>query len=221
MEDIIYYDNEEYMIKEINQLFNKMHQSNFQIKEFEIFPPYCDVPDSIAGISIPQFIRNIYKNHIGSISAVYKRNLNKNECNAFGETLGVNCIYGGPVLYGADKLEKTRQLSEEWARQTWISEDIVQTTIWLSSIPFIGMDNGDYVAFNGNGQIVYLNHDDESFVIADTFSDFWSIWESIYFISPEWWMLKPFLTKSGMLDGDSKNISKFRAAFEGKLLKGA
>jgi hypothetical protein len=208
------------MLENIRQLFDVMLLSNFESDEFDIAPPYCTVPADVRGVPIPGFLCDVYENHIGRVSASYTRDLTRAERKAFGKTLARDYLYGGPVLLGADQLEDAMRRAEEWAQETWISEDESEKVVWMSVVPFTTVRNGDYLGFNTHGQVIYLCHDAKSFVLARRVEDFWRTWERLYYVGPEWWMLSPFLKDNWLLDGNSANIAAFRKAFQ-TILKAA
>jgi hypothetical protein len=77
------------------------------------------------------------------------------------------------------------------------------------------MNNGDYLALDiteakDSPLVVYLSHDDESFVIAKSFTDFLTHWERLCYIGPESWMLESFLGKNGYINSDSVKAEDLR-----------
>lgn len=207
------------MLDDIKQLFDKLRTAKFEIREFEVSAPYHKVPNEVDEIPIPHDLTDVYENQIGRLDAKFFRELSDVEQETFGESLGAVDLYGGPLLAGADELADLKQQAMDWANETWIVDEEEDFALWASTIPFAQLRNGDFIGFNKIGQIVYLNHDDESSVIANTFDEFWTTWQQIYFVGPEWWMLEPFMNEDKRLDPTSPNIPTFRAAFE-RLLKG-
>ena len=65
--------------------------------------------------------------------------------------------------------------------------------------------NGDYLALDlraieTDPPVVYLNHDDESFLLSPDFVAFLSAWERLCYIGPEHWLLSEFAGAGGYLD---------------------
>lgn len=205
------------MLDDIKQLFELLRRSEFEICEFNFTAPYSKVPENVAGIPVPSFLREIYENHIGRICYRYWRELTKPERQTFGRSFDSNTLYGGPALMGADELANARQQVEDIARDSWLADDENEAAIWMSAVPFAETNCGDYLAFNSSGHVVYLCHDGESFTLANSFEDFWSVWQTVYFVGPEYWMLDPFLSSDKLLDSNSANIAQFSAAFKSLL----
>jgi SMI1 / KNR4 family (SUKH-1) len=76
-------------------------------------------------------------------------------------------IFGGARLGPVSELGDYSRAVREWATDTWIAEAEDQRAIWETAVPFLRLDNGDYLALdpraNANDPAVaYLCHDDES-----------------------------------------------------------
>ena len=103
----------------------------------------------------------------------------------------------------------------EWARDTWIADEPDQRIIWESALPFVALDNGDYLALDlhadaSDPPVVYLCHDDESLLLARNFPEFLAAWERLCYLGPEHWLLEPFIGDSG-LDAESERAKSLRA----------
>ena len=77
------------------------------------------------------------------------------------------------------------------------------------------MNNGDYLSLNiteekDNPSVVYLSHDDESFIIAESFTDFLTHWERLCYIGPESWMLENFRNENGYINSVSNKAELLR-----------
>lgn len=206
------------MRERITQFFTRLRNSGFEISDYSIADPHAWMPGEVDGISIPLELLNFYRTECGAVRTRFIRELTPDQRAAFANTIDDNALAGGPVLLGLKDLAAACQEAHHWAKSTWIAESPVQRTWWTTSLPFCGMMNGDYLAIDREQRIVYLCHDEDSFVLADDFATFWSLWERIHFIGPEWWVLQPFSDESGRLGGDSSNVTPFRNAFA-QLLK--
>jgi hypothetical protein len=117
-------------------------------------------------------------------------------------------IYGGASFINAADLSQHLLNCRDWAEETWIAEYPQDKSFWLNSVPFIEMNNGDYLALDtteakDNPPVIYLSHDDESFVIAESLTDFLTYWERLCYIGPESWMFESFRGKNGYINSDS------------------
>ena len=124
-------------------------------------------------------------------------------------------IFGGAHLGPASELPEFARSVGEWAEDTWVAESPDQKAIWVSASPFAALDNGDYIALDLRGDgadppVVYLNHDDESSVIAGNFATFLTAWEGLCYPGPEHWMLLEFTGPGGHLDPDSDRAASLR-----------
>jgi hypothetical protein len=205
------------LLDDIKQLFELLRQSEFEIREFDIAAPSSEVPADVAEIPVPVFLRDLYKKHSGRICARYSRDLSKPERKRFGDSIDSNTLYGGPTLIAADGLANARQQLEEFVRDSWLGDSEEEAAIWFSAAPFVETICGDYLAFNSSGHVVYLCHDGDSFTLANSCEEFWSIWRSVYFVGPEYWMLNPFRGSDRLFDPSSANIATFKKAFQALL----
>ena len=83
------------------------------------------------------------------------------------------------------------------------------------ALPFAALDNGDYLALDLQADrpdppVVYLNHDDESAVIAGTFVSFLRAWERLCYLGPEHWLLLAFSVPGGQIDAESERAARLR-----------
>ena len=129
-------------------------------------------------------------------------------------------IYGGARIGPASALPEWSRSAREWAEETWIAESPDQKSVWASALPFAALDNGDYLALDLrsdelDGPVVYLNHDDESVVIADTFVEFLRAWERLCYVGPEHWLLLEFAAAGGHLDAESDRAGQLRRLLAG------
>ncbi len=124
-------------------------------------------------------------------------------------------IYGGASLIDAADLPQHLINCRGWAEETWVAEYPQDKNFWLNSVPFAEMNNGDYLALDiteakDNPFVVYLSHDDESFVIAESFTDFLTHWERLCYIGPEVWMLENFRGENGYINSNSGKAEDLR-----------
>lgn len=138
---------------------------------------------------------------------------------SINEILGLqSSLYGGAAFIPATKLPEKIIEIEEWAMETWISEYPNEQRFWLNSVPFIEIQNGDYIALDiterkNNPQVIYLSHDDESFVISESFTNFLTNWEDLCYIGPASWLLENFQNEKGFISADSERAEKLKRLF--------
>ena len=124
-------------------------------------------------------------------------------------------LYGGASLINAADLAQHLLNCRDWAEETWVAKYPQDKSFWLNSMPFAEMNNGDYLALDtteakDNPPVIYLSHDDESFVIAESFTDLLTHWERLCYIGPEFWMLENFLGENGYINSDSVKAEHLR-----------
>lgn len=124
-------------------------------------------------------------------------------------------IYGGARIGPASELPNWSRSASEWAGETWVAESPDQRRVWESAVPFTALENGDYLALDLRSEavdppVVYLNHDDESAVIAGGFVPFLRAWEGLCYLGPEHWLLLEFVAAGGHLDADSDRAARLR-----------
>jgi len=117
-------------------------------------------------------------------------------------------LFGGPAFLDAQELPEHLLVCHDWAENTWISEYPEEQRYWLNAIPFLHMDNGDYLGLDmSQGQedppVVYLSHDEQTFVLARSFTAFLEQWQQLSYIGPESWMLEGLRNEEGLLDAST------------------
>ncbi len=130
-------------------------------------------------------------------------------------------IYGGASFINAADLSRHILNCRDWAEETWVAEYPQDKDFWLNSVPFIEMNNGDYLALyiaeaKDNPTVVYLAHD-ESFIISESFTDFLSHWERLCYIGPEVWMLENFRGENGYINSNTDKAKLLRNLLAGKI----
>lgn len=131
---------------------------------------------------------------------------------------GQNLIYGGARFLNALDLPEHLDGNQAWAEETWIAEYPEEKAFWMNSIPIVSMGNGDYLALDISNNlddppIIYLSHDDESSIIAPSFTDFLFHWEKLCYIGPEIWIIRSFRDENGYINSDSNNAEQLRDIF--------
>jgi SMI1 / KNR4 family (SUKH-1) len=87
-------------------------------------------------------------------------------------------LYGGARLSSAREMADAAQSAREWVQgDSWDEAPAEQRELWEHAQPFTLIDNGDYLALDlrtgaADPPVLYLNHDDESFTLAPSFTAF-------------------------------------------------
>jgi hypothetical protein len=124
-------------------------------------------------------------------------------------------LFGGARLGPLSELPEFSRSAAEWAAETWVADAPDQHAMWTSALPFVRMNNGDYLALDPRSAdidppILYLNHDDDSSVIATDLATFLNAWERLAYVGPEHWLLLEFVDGRGYLDPESDRAARLR-----------
>lgn len=172
--------------------------------------------ERVLGATIPSSLRDFFVRGSAHVDWVYTLNPEAGAQERLDVLLpDVNRIFGGARVGPAFELHEFVSSVRQWATDTWVADEPAQRRIWESAFPFARLDNGDYLAVDGrehetDGAILYLNHDDESFVIAPHFVAFLEAWEQLGYIGPEHWLLRSFIAPGGYLDPTSERAQQLR-----------
>ena len=201
----------------IKDTLKQLRSAGFVFKSFRFTPPMKTVPISVAGVRLPKELKNLLRRQFGSATATYYYEAEGEVASQLREIAGDSTIGGGPVLLSPKQMEDCIPELFSWAKRTWVRDDKKEANYWTTCLPFCPMGNGDYLGLSPKGKVIYLNHEDRSFVLAESFGKFWATWERLYFIGPEWWFLESFSSAKGRLNPRSANVRRFRATVQGIL----
>ena len=173
------------------------------------------------GSALPTSLRDLFVTGAEGIDCRYVFEPNGGSLDELREILPDEIrIYGGARFGPASELPEFSVAVGEWAEDTWVADEPDQRAIWDAALPFARLDNGDYLALDlrtdeSNSPVVYLNHDDESAIIAPDLVAFLSAWERLCYLGPEHWLLLEFTDGRGHLDPDSDRATRLRRLFAG------
>ena len=170
------------------------------------------------GRSIPPALRGFFERGSGGFVFRYKWALTGAQEKGVKSVLGGDSAWGGGEFCQAGSFAQWLSDCMEWAEETWVADSPEDLEYWTKSLPILYMDNADFLALDQRTEtddpaVVYLSHDDESKVIAPSFTAFLKEWERLHYIGPESWMLEPFLDEEGYVSGDTKAAETLRQAF--------
>jgi SMI1 / KNR4 family (SUKH-1) len=89
-----------------------------------------------------------------------------------------------------DKLPEWREECIDYARESWLMEPDwpLDQAFWRHALPLVHYPDGDGVALwvhdraHPNPPVIYLKHEDESFLLSRTFDEFLTHWERLGYI---------------------------------------
>lgn len=132
-------------------------------------------------------------------------------------------VYGGVRIISASRLLDAHGMHSWWQDVAGREDLRSQWEIWRQCVPFISVGNGDFVALHVTNDplqlpVVYLCHDDPDLCVlplSDSFNQFLSDWESLFYIGPEIWLLNPFMARkgNGPLNLKLKSVARLRKLF--------
>jgi len=132
-------------------------------------------------------------------------------------------IWGGAAICPASQIAEMQRICGEYANdpQFWLVDFPDEQALWKRSVPFVMMDNHDFLALDlgptkrrKNPPVVYLCHDGDSSEIAPSFDVFMHEWQNVCYVGPEIWLLEPFRDEgTGHLDSQGDAASALRSMF--------
>ena len=168
------------------------------------------------GLTLPGSLRELFGRGAAALDCRYVFEPDGRALDELGAILSdQRRIYGGARLGPLSELPGFAAAVAKWADETWVAETPDQLAIWKAALPFTSTDNGDYLALDvrtgePDPPVVYLNHDDESAIIAPNLVAFLNAWEQLAYLGPEHWLLLEFVDGRGHLDPDSDRAARLR-----------
>jgi hypothetical protein len=117
----------------------------------------------------------------------------------------------------ADELAEWREECVEYASNSWLMELDwpLDRAFWRHALPLVHYEDGDGVALwvhdpeHPNPPVIYLQHEDDSFLLCRTLDEFLNAWERLGYTWPS--SLKDYRDpKTGFLDTTSEKAAAFR-----------
>ncbi len=110
----------------------------------------------------------------------------------------ISFSYGGPTaayetedhFCPADQLAESREECIEYARESWLTERDwpLDRAFWRHALPLVHYPDGDGVALwvhdpdHAEPAVIYLKHEDTSFLLSRTLDEFLEQWEKLGYI---------------------------------------
>jgi hypothetical protein len=134
------------------------------------------------------------------------------EKHIFGDN---GSVWGGVYFFDPLHLVNQLDICKGWAAMFEEYSDSTQAAIWLHSLPFQRIANGDYLGLDISAEqddppVVYLAHDGDSQIIAPSFTSFLQTWADLCYFGPESWMIDLFQAENGFLDATSPQAALWR-----------
>ena len=134
---------------------------------------------------------------------------------------GKSYVWGGGPLCLAGEFREWVERCDEWIEESWIGESAEQARWWRESFPILSLDTGDFLALDlsrpaEDPAVVYLCHDEESDLIAPSFTRFLTEWERLGYLGPDRDLLELFFDEEGFLSGEGEEAAALRALLQGE-----
>lgn len=118
-------------------------------------------------------------------------------------------LFSGGLDYDVSELPEHEDGRAGWQASCFPDASDLYDIVWHNKLAFHSVPNGDYLAFDAEGRVIYLSHDDgqgHGYVMASSFPDLLTRWIPLGCPGPEDWQWLPFVTTptSGILP-DSEN----------------
>jgi uncharacterized double-CXXCG motif protein len=103
--------------------------------------------ESTLGQPLPQALRELFLNCTSGLEMSYSWEPDEARREAVEELIDGTTVSGGGTIRLGD-LPKHKEDARAWAEETWLAEEPDQQELWLKSLPFLHLDNGDYLALD-------------------------------------------------------------------------
>jgi hypothetical protein len=134
--------------------------------------------------------------------------------NIFCGASGVSEHKQNPFLWDFDKLEEVYKDYIGWITDCYNDPTDSYGKHYYNKVPFISVLNGDLIAFDTNGQVVYLSHDDGPLhgeKLADNFIEFITLWSNLGCVGTESEQFAVFYDKDNeKLMSDGPKIDRWK-----------
>ncbi len=186
-------------------------------------PPLTE-PDLLAlehdlGASLPRSVREFFLNGARSVSANYSWTPGGETSDELSEAGLDACIRGGGEFLCSDQLVVLKAEAKAWAVETDLPEDSQEYSRLVNCLPFHDIGDGDFLAVDlahevDDPRVLFLCHEDESWVLSPSFSAFLKEWAACSYVSPRDWDLfgdEPFFDKeTRQLSGQTEAAALLR-----------
>lgn len=106
-------------------------------------------------------------------------------------------IFAGGLDYDLSKFPEHENGRADWQASCFPNANDRYDAVWHNKLGFHDVPNGDYLAFDAEGRVIYLSHDDgegHGYVMASSFPDLLSRWVPLGCPGPEDWQWVPFVS---------------------------
>jgi len=173
------------------------------------------------GRPLPAALRAFLERGSGSMDFKYRWTATGTQAAAIKSIYRVkNYVWGGGEFCKSGKMPQWFRDCQELAADPnfWLTGYPEDLEYWKHSLPILRMESGDYLALDGrkptdDPAVVYLSHDDESKIIAPSFTAFLVEWERLHYIGPDDSLLSEYLDDEGLLSAETEKATILKGAF--------
>jgi len=184
-------------------------------------PSAIDSLGSELGRPLPAALRAFLECGSGSMDFSYRWTATGTQAAAIKSVYRAkDHIWGGGEFCKSGKMPEWFRDCQQLAADpdSWLAEYPEDLEFWKNAIPIFRMRSGDYLALDGrkpadDPAVVYLSHDEESKIIAPSFTAFLTEWERLHYIGPDVSQLDAYYDDDGLLNANTDKGKILRGAF--------
>jgi hypothetical protein len=131
--------------------------------------------EATIGLPIPSGLRQLFS-MARSVEAVWHFNDDVNPPEPFDQ------IFAGDCSWDLDSVVEVHEGYRGWVKDVFPDPKSPYDSVWHDKFPFLEAPNGDIVAIDGHGRVVYLSHDDgqgHGYLLGRDVVDFLDRWTAI------------------------------------------
>lgn len=129
-------------------------------------------------------------------------------------------IFSGEIGWGLDLMAGHLEGYQGWIKEAFSNPEDPYDAVWHDKFPFQEVGNGDYLAIDPEGKVVYLSHEgDEShgYVLAESFTDLLARWVPLGCPGGEDWQWLPFTNgRTTAIDPNCENALQWKTLIKRK-----
>jgi hypothetical protein len=166
--------------------------------------------EATSGVTMPSGLRRLYL-ATRSVEAVWHLADDVQPPEPFGD------IFAGECLWSIDRVVESIVDYRGWVDEVFPNPADPYDVVWHAKYPWLHVPNGDIIAIDVDGRVIYLSHDDgegHGYVLGRDVFAFLDAWTRLGCPGPEDWQWLPFVSDSGDgLDPDAQPGVAWRAWF--------
>jgi hypothetical protein len=167
-------------------------------------------------VKIPRPIARFLKEASGGCMIHFSWAPEGAQAEALQKAIGRDWFFADAPFCDSEKLGQWQEWTLEGATEMWIAEEPEEKALWMPAFPIAFMSDGDFLALDlrqasDDPPVVFLCHDDKSFLVSPSFDDFLTQWRGLCYLGPDHYYFRDFLDNStGYLSSMSPKAEALR-----------